>query len=173
MVRSALRALGRDLHRPRHHTTHTSTTPAMATPSPLKPSSLTGHVDRAFWFALSSLKLEKWKLDAAPQPCSAFYSTAVRASDPGGVLELAAGAFDHDMYCPPQTVDLSLSVYRLRCFRVLFRVLMRRIPDGYAAARGWTVNFNTKEEYRTQAGSAAKLLQDNVASNPGTIAYVD
>jgi hypothetical protein len=74
----------------------------MATPTaePLKPSSLTWHIDRAFWFSLSSLKLEKWKLDASPQPCTAFYSTAVRASDHGGVLELAAGAFEHDMYFP-------------------------------------------------------------------------
>jgi hypothetical protein len=79
----------------------------MATPAaePLKPSSLTWHIDRAFWFSLSSLKLEKWKLDASPQPCTAFYSTAVRASDHGGVLELAAGAFEHDMYIPINPVN--------------------------------------------------------------------
>jgi hypothetical protein len=40
-----------------------------------------------------------------------------------------------------------------------------RVPDGYAAARGFTLNFNTKEEHRTQAGAAAKLLQDNVHSS--------
>ena len=84
-----------------------STSPAMSahTPlssaTPLKFSSLTWHIDRSFWFKLSSLKLQVWKLDATPQPSTAFYTTPLRATDPGGLLELAAGAFDGTMYSFP------------------------------------------------------------------------
>lgn len=88
-------------------------TPPGQAATPLKFSSLTWHIDRAFWFKLSSLKLEKWKLDAAPQPSTAFYTTPVRATDPGGLLELTAGAFDGSMY------DLSPSPSPSLCVGVL------------------------------------------------------
>jgi len=85
----------------RQHHHAMSTADALSSATPLKFSSLTWHIDRAFWFKLSSLKLQVWKLDATPQPSTAFYTTPLRATDPGGLLELAAGAFDGTMYSFP------------------------------------------------------------------------
>jgi Ubiquitin-like modifier-activating enzyme ATG7 N-terminus len=124
-----------------------TSTASTTTPSPLKFSLLTWHIDRAFWFTLSSLKLDSWKLDSSPKPAVAFYSTPVRPTEDGvsGLIEFNGGAFDESMY-----------------FTCKIRV-DNRIPDGYAAAKGWTCNFNTVEEYRTHGPSTAKFLQDNVS----------
>ena len=41
---------------------------------------------------------------------------------------------------------------------------MASVPPEYACARGWTWNFNTKEDWRNGRLSAAKQLEDNVPS---------
>jgi hypothetical protein len=41
-------------------------------------------------------------------------------------------------------------------------MLMGSIPDGYAAAKGWTCNFNTEQDWREQRLSTAQLLENNV-----------
>jgi Ubiquitin-like modifier-activating enzyme ATG7 N-terminus len=68
----------------------------------LKFASFTSQVDPSFWFALSSLKLNKWKLDDSPQPTDGFYAAPLRTTPTGdGVLELNGGAFEQTMYVAP------------------------------------------------------------------------
>jgi hypothetical protein len=122
----------------------TSPSPTSSSSSPLKFSLLSWHIDRAFWFTLSSLKLDSWKLDSSPKSTIGFYSTPIRPVEDGisGLVEFNGGAFDETMY---------------PCSQYMFD---SRIPDGYAMAKGWTCNFNTVEEYRTHGPATAKLLQD-------------
>lgn len=66
---------------------------------PLKFSSFASQVDPSFWFTLSTLKLNSWKLDASPRPTYGIYSTPLRQTPSGdGTIEFNSGAFDESMY---------------------------------------------------------------------------
>jgi hypothetical protein len=67
--------------------------------SPLKFSSFSSQVDPSFWFTLSTLKLNTWKLDSSPQRTNGVYSTPLRQTPMrDGIIELNGGAFDESMY---------------------------------------------------------------------------
>ena len=51
-----------------------------ASSHPLKPIPFESRVDPSFWFALSSLKLNSWKLDASPKHAAGHYRAAPRAA---------------------------------------------------------------------------------------------
>ena len=117
----------------------------------LKFSSFSSQVDPSFWFALSTLKLNTWKLDSSPRETAGFYATPLRPlPNTDGTLELSSAAFSPDLFLPTTPlISANASIDG-------------SVPPGYAATRGWTCNFNTEEDWRTQRLSAAKTLEDNV-----------
>jgi hypothetical protein len=83
----------------RYRHQQTMTSPSSRSSTPLKFSSFTSQVDPSFWFTLSTLKLNTWKLDASPRPTYGIYSTPLRQTPSGdGTVEFNSGAFDESMY---------------------------------------------------------------------------
>src|SRR5277367_1985858 len=79
---------------------HVDTT--STTMTDIKFSSFSSQVDPSFWFTLSTLKLNTWKLDSSPRQTTAFYSTPLRPlPNADSTLKLASSAFDPELSSPP------------------------------------------------------------------------
>lgn len=70
----------------------------------IKFASCSSQVDPSFWFTLSTLKLNSWKLDSSPRQSTAFYATPLRPlPNADGTLELSSAAFSPELSAPLPT----------------------------------------------------------------------
>jgi hypothetical protein len=92
-------------------------TSSTETSSPLNFSVLSSQVDPSFWFTLSTLKLNTWKLDASPRVTTGIYSTPIRSTSTGdGIIEFNAGGFDGSMYVSFKVEELMVGFRMVMLF---------------------------------------------------------